>query len=89
MLKHVRVIMDKSARAIMVIIFGVYKEHISPLMQTVFHQPSIPVCRFYPSCSLYAKEAFTHKTFWRAFYLTALRVARCRPGGGQGFDPVL
>jgi len=45
-------------------------------------------CRFYPSCSNYAVEAFTEYGFWSAFALTAKRLVRCRPFGPHGVDLV-
>ena len=45
-------------------------------------------CRFYPSCSNYAVEAFTVHGFWRGFFLTARRLVRCRPFGPHGVDLV-
>ena len=45
-------------------------------------------CRYYPSCSNYAMEAFTVHGFWRAFGLTARRLLRCRPFGPHGIDLV-
>ena len=45
-------------------------------------------CRFTPSCSHYAHEAFeTHGTA-RGFWLTMRRLTRCRPFGPSGWDPV-
>ena len=45
-------------------------------------------CRFYPSCSNYAVEAFTVHGFWRGLALTARRLLRCRPFGPHGVDLV-
>jgi putative membrane protein insertion efficiency factor len=45
-------------------------------------------CRFYPSCSNYAKEAYTEHGFARATALTARRLVRCRPFGPHGVDLV-
>jgi putative membrane protein insertion efficiency factor len=45
-------------------------------------------CRFYPSCSNYAVEAFTEHGFWRGLGLTARRLVRCRPFGPHGVDLV-
>lgn len=45
-------------------------------------------CRFVPSCSQYALEAVSRHGPWRGSWLTLKRLARCRPGGGSGYDPV-
>jgi putative membrane protein insertion efficiency factor len=45
-------------------------------------------CRYYPSCSNYAVEAFSVHGFWRAFGLTGRRLLRCRPFGSHGIDLV-
>jgi putative membrane protein insertion efficiency factor len=45
-------------------------------------------CRFYPSCSNYAVEAFTEHGFWHGLGLTARRLVRCRPFGPHGVDLV-
>lgn len=47
-----------------------------------------PSCRFVPSCSAYADEAVAVHGAFRGAWLAARRVARCRPGGGFGYDPV-
>ena len=48
----------------------------------------ISPCRFYPSCSNYAVEAFTEHGFWAGLALTAKRLIRCRPFGPHGVDLV-
>ena len=46
-------------------------------------------CRFVPSCSEYAIEAVSeHGIRPRRTWLTIRRLARCRPLGGRGYDPV-
>jgi uncharacterized protein len=45
-------------------------------------------CRFYPSCSSYAVEAFRVHGFWRGLALSARRLLRCRPFGPHGVDLV-
>ncbi len=45
-------------------------------------------CRFSPSCSSFAHEAFALHGTTRGFWLTAKRLLRCRPFGPSGFDPV-
>ena len=45
-------------------------------------------CRFMPTCSEYALEALEKHGAWRGSWLTIRRLSRCRPGGGDGYDPV-
>ena len=45
-------------------------------------------CRFHPSCSQYALDAYARYNPIRASWLTLRRVLRCHPFGGSGYDPV-
>lgn len=45
-------------------------------------------CRFRPTCSEYAIDAITAHGALRGGLMAVRRIARCRPGGGAGFDPV-
>jgi putative membrane protein insertion efficiency factor len=45
-------------------------------------------CRFTPTCSRYAIEAYTVHGPLRGTLLTIKRLARCHPWGGSGDDPV-
>ena len=45
-------------------------------------------CRFTPSCSAYAVEALEVHGAARGSWLAVRRLSRCRPFGGQGWDPV-
>ncbi|MFK7919635.1 MAG: membrane protein insertion efficiency factor YidD [Ilumatobacter sp.] len=45
-------------------------------------------CRFYPSCSAYAHEAYEVHGARRGSSLTFKRLVRCRPFGPSGYDPV-
>jgi putative membrane protein insertion efficiency factor len=61
-----------------------YRALISPLMPHV--------CRFTPSCSVYALEALRIHGPVKGLWLALKRLARCHPitwlGGSSGFDPV-
>ena len=58
----------------------IYQRTISPGLGNV--------CRFQPSCSHYAYEAFERHGLLKGGWLTVKRLARCRPYGGNGYDPV-
>lgn len=58
-----------------------YQRFISPLLP--------PSCRFHPTCSSYALEAFTRHGFGRALWLTLKRLGRCHPLQPGGYDPVI
>jgi putative membrane protein insertion efficiency factor len=45
-------------------------------------------CRFYPSCSAYAREAFERHGVFRGAWLTGRRLLRCHPWNPGGVDPV-
>ncbi|MBX3387022.1 MAG: membrane protein insertion efficiency factor YidD [Phycisphaeraceae bacterium] len=45
-------------------------------------------CRYFPSCSLYALDAYRSHGVFRATALTFGRLSRCHPWGGKGYDPV-
>jgi putative membrane protein insertion efficiency factor len=45
-------------------------------------------CRFYPTCSHYALEAFEKKGLFLGFYLTLKRICHCHPWHPGGYDPV-
>ncbi len=47
-----------------------------------------PKCRYTPTCSHYAVEAFRKHGLFRGFWLSLKRIARCHPWGGHGYDPV-
>ncbi|MDO8527749.1 MAG: membrane protein insertion efficiency factor YidD [Deltaproteobacteria bacterium] len=43
-------------------------------------------CRFYPSCSEYAKEVFENESWCRAFWESFKRILRCHPFHSGGVD---
>ena len=64
-----------------VMLIRFYQVCISPL------KPA-GTCRFTPTCSQYALEAFRKHGPFKGFYLSLRRILRCHPWGGSGYDPV-
>ncbi len=58
-----------------------YQLFISPVLP--------PRCKYYPTCSHYAVEAFEKKGFFKGLALTVWRILRCNPWSRGGFDPVI
>lgn len=67
-------------RNIAIAIMRVYRKLISPLYGQV--------CRYYPSCSRYALEAYQLRGFVVGTALTAWRLLRCNPFTPGGIDDV-
>ena len=57
-----------------------YKRFISPLLP--------PMCRFEPTCSVYAMQAIEKYGIMRGVWLGARRLLRCHPLNPGGWDPV-
>ncbi|MCE2972662.1 MAG: membrane protein insertion efficiency factor YidD [Sediminibacterium sp.] len=58
----------------------VYQYGISPLMG--------PKCRYTPTCSQYTVTALKRHGLFKGGWLAIKRISSCRPGGGEGYDPV-
>jgi len=57
-----------------------YQKQISPRKK--------PCCRFYPTCSEYARQAVTRYGAAKGGFLAAKRVLKCHPFHKGGFDPL-
>jgi len=64
----------------MVLPLTLYQRLISPLLPQS--------CRFYPSCSEYARQAILKHGLLKGSWLAMRRLARCHPLSEGGYDPV-
>jgi len=58
----------------------IYRKGISPLLG--------PRCRFYPTCSDYARQAILRYGPLKGSYLTIRRLVKCHPFHTGGYDPL-
>lgn len=58
-----------------------YQKYISPLKP-------YGTCKYYPTCSNYAIEAYQKYGFFKGTVLTVWRILRCNPFSKGGYDPV-
>jgi len=67
-------------QTVLIALLRFYKLAVSPLLGNR--------CRFYPSCSDYAREAIQYHGAARGTYLAARRLCRCHPFSAGGVDLV-
>jgi putative membrane protein insertion efficiency factor len=67
-------------KALLLLLLRGYQYAIRPLLGAN--------CRFYPSCSDYARDAIERHGVVKGAWLALRRVARCHPYHPGGFDPV-
>lgn len=68
-------------KKICIVLIKFYRKFISPLKGR-------PCCRYYPTCSQYALEAYEKYGFFKGTFLTVWRILRCNPFSKGGYDPV-
>lgn len=67
-------------RYILLLLIRFYQYFVSPLLGSN--------CRFYPTCSAYAKEAIQKRGTIIGLYLATKRILKCNPFFHGGYDPV-
>jgi uncharacterized protein len=72
--------------SVLIAIVSLYRYFLSPAMRFLFG--SSGACRYTPSCSCYANEAFERHGALGGLRLTISRLFRCHPWGSAGYDPV-
>ena len=72
--------MKKIFLPIILFIILIYQKLLSPLTP--------PSCKFSPTCSNYAVDAFKKYSLPKAFNLVFVRILKCHPWSKGGYDPV-
>jgi putative membrane protein insertion efficiency factor len=73
-------ILNKFFQTVLVILIRAYQYTLSPLLG--------PSCRFYPSCSEYARQAIKRHGLLSGLLLAVKRILRCHPFHPGGVDLV-
>ncbi|MGI6169143.1 MAG: membrane protein insertion efficiency factor YidD [Christensenellales bacterium] len=67
-------------KAVLLACLGFYSRHISP---------GLPArCKYYPTCSHYAREALEKYGALKGTFLAIWRLLRCNPFSAGGYDPI-
>lgn len=79
-------LLDRALAGVAIFLVRGYQLFLSPLLK-LFLGPG-GRCRFYPTCSQYARECFDRHPFPVALYLSIRRLLKCHPLHPGGYDPV-
>ncbi|WP_236889556.1 membrane protein insertion efficiency factor YidD [Desulfoluna limicola] len=69
-----------SLKKVFIVLIKAYQYLVSPFTG--------PRCRFYPTCSAYAIEAYERYGVLKGSCLAVKRILKCHPFHPGGFDPV-
>lgn len=73
-------LVDAFFRQVLILLVKMYRTFISPVVGSN--------CRFHPTCSQYALDAFDRRSFFRASLLVIKRISKCHPYSSGGYDPI-
>ena len=72
---------DYIMKKICILLIKFYRKYISPLK-------THGTCKYIPTCSEYAIQAYEKYGFFKGTMLTVWRILRCNPFSKGGYDPV-
>lgn len=64
-------------------LIDLYKKYVSP----IFHFLGFD-CKFYPTCSIYTKQAIEKYGIIKGGFLGLERILKCNPFSKGGYDPL-
>lgn len=66
-----------------IFLIKIYKKYLSPF----FEQKGIR-CKYYPTCSEYAKQSIEKYGAFKGVFFSIKRFCKCNPFSKGGYDPV-
>jgi len=70
-------------KKIMINIIKIYKKHFS-----IYFEKSGIRCKYHPTCSEYAIQAYKKYGFFKGSFLVIKRILKCNPFSKGGYDPL-
>ncbi len=70
-------------RKIFIFLIDLYKRYISPIFQGRGVN-----CKYYPTCSEYARQAISKYGVIKGGFLGTKRILKCNPFSKGGYDPL-
>ena len=70
-------------KSISVFLIKIYKKYFS----SIFHFHGVN-CKYYPTCSVYCKQAIIKYGFFKGIFLGFFRILKCNPFSKGGYDPL-
>ena len=70
-------------KKIVIFLINFYQKHISYWLETKGIR-----CKFYPTCSEYAKQAIEKYGICKGGFLAGKRILKCNPFSKGGYDPL-
>lgn len=77
---HAALYSPGTMKTLLILLIDGYRLLLSPFFGTQ--------CRFYPTCSAYAREAIETHGALKGTWLTVRRIGKCHPWHAGGVDPV-
>ncbi len=76
-------------KTIIILLINIYQKTLSPDHGIFRARYPYGFCRFYPSCSEYAKQAVVKKGFVIGMLMSVKRIIKCNPFAKPEVDPVV
>lgn len=70
-------------KKVFIFLINLYKKYIS----NIFHHFGVE-CKYYPTCSEYAKQAVEKYGALKGMFLVIKRILKCNPFSKGGYDPL-